>query len=255
MRSSQCRSPFDLQPPIGLQNAPTWTACFVSYGWFQASQIQPIRSVPKRVSKISSSLKQLADIQVNEWDFMALLQKDVKDLDIAHSLKRLGNIQVMEWDFRTVLPAVNRLANQEVDLLDLVKRTAAYKVMDWDFKSQPKAAVPSPAEPKAFLTNGEMQALIVQLKDFLQYVVVSLIEQPTHAQIKVQELDANVLRFKLVLVKKDVLLVVGREGQSATAIRNTMKSKAKAQGVHVLLEIHSHEEEMALKFREEKSPR
>lgn len=74
--------------------------------------------------KISDSLKQLGEIQVNDWDFMALLHKDIKELEIGPSLRKLGNIRVMEWDFKNVMPAVDRLAKQEVDLLDMVKRTA-----------------------------------------------------------------------------------------------------------------------------------
>ena len=100
--------------------------------------------MPKRVSEIAQTLKQLGDIQVTEWDFMELLNTEIKDLEISRSLKRLGNIQVMEWDFRTVLPAVKKVANQEVDVVDFFKRTANYKVMDWDFRS---ASPPSPHPP------------------------------------------------------------------------------------------------------------
>ena len=90
--------------------------------------------MPKRISKFANSLKQLGDIQVTELDFMELLNTDIRELEIAHSLRRLGSIRVMEWDFRTVLPAVNKLAHQEVDLINFVKRTAHYKVMEWDFR-------------------------------------------------------------------------------------------------------------------------
>lgn len=195
--------------------------------------------------KLPRSLKQLGEIQVSEWDFMALLNKDIKDLEIAQSLKKLGNIEVMEWDFKNVLPAVNRLAQQEVDIIDLVKRTAAYKVMDWDFKSHSHAET-ADAGQETSASPTEVQALIVRLKDFLQYVTVNLIDDPAHAQIKVQEIAPCVLRFKLVLLKKDVILLIGREGNTAAAIRNNLKATAKPHGVQVLLQIHSHEEEMAL---------
>ena len=90
-----------------------------------------------------------------------------------------------------------------------------------------------------------MQALIVRLKNFLQYVVVNLIDEPNHAQIKVQEIAPNVLRFKLVLVKRDVAMLIGREGHTAAAIRSSLKAAAGMNGVQALLQIHSHEEEMA----------
>ena len=206
--------------------------------------------MPKRISKFASSLKQLGEIQVTELDFMDLLNKDIRELEIGRSLRRLGSIRVMEWDFRNVLPAVNKLAHQEVDIIDLVKRTASYKVMEWDFRSamhpelkeEPKAA----AEPLGKrVSQVEMQALIVRLKNFLQYVVVNLIDEPDHAQIKVQEIAPNVLRFKLVLLKRDVAMLIGREGHTASAIRSILKATAGMNGVQALLLIHSHEEEMA----------
>ena len=194
-----------------------------------------------RISKFTNSLKELGEIQVTELDFMELLNKDIRDLEISRSLKRLGNIRVMEWDFRTVLPAVNKFAHQEVDLVDLVRRTAHYKVMDWDFRS---ALASEPSESlKDHLSPAEMQALILRLKNFLQYVVVNLIDEPTQAQIKVQEIAPNVLRFRLVLVRKDVAMLIGRDGQTASAIRGILKNTAVAKGAHALLLIHTPEEE------------
>ena len=195
--------------------------------------------MPKRLSKIAGSLKQLGEIQVTEWDFIGLLHAGIKELEIARSLKRLGRIQVMEWDFWAVFPAVKKVANLEVDVIDFFKRTASYKVMEWDFRS---AAPPSTSTSTS---RDEMQAILVRLKNFLQYVAVNLIDEPDHAQIKVSEMGPTGLRFKLVLVKKDVALVIGREGHTAAAIRNIMKAAAARHGVQLLLQIHSHEEEAA----------
>jgi predicted RNA-binding protein YlqC (UPF0109 family) len=196
--------------------------------------------MPRRASKIADSLKQLGAIQVTDWDFMGLLNTEIKELEISRSLSRLGRTQVMEWDFRAALPAVKRVANQEVDLVSLLKRTASYKVMDWDFKSVRPMV---PAAPS--ISRDDMQAILVRLKNFLQYVAVNLIDEPDHAQIKVTEMGPTGLRFKLVLVKKDVVLLIGREGHTAAAIRNILKAAAATHGVQVLLQIHSHEEEAA----------
>lgn len=199
----------------------------------------------KRISKLASSIKQIGEIQVSDLDFVELLNKDIKDFEIARSLRRLGNLQVMEWDFRNAMPAVNRLANQEVDIVGLLKRTAHYKVMEWDFRSalqdEHKHGTPEPHP-----TAEEKQALVVRLKDFLQYVVANLIDEPDHAQVKVLEIAPNVLRFRLVLVKRDVAMLIGMQGHTASAIRSLLKAAAGLHGVQVLLEIHSHEEEMAL---------
>jgi predicted RNA-binding protein YlqC (UPF0109 family) len=208
--------------------------------------------MPKRASKIAESLKQLGDIQVTDWDFMELLNTEIKDLEISRSLKRLGAIQVMEWDFRTVIPAVKKVANQELDVIDLFKRTAHYKVMDWDFRSAlhtgTKAA---PQEPAGGPSQEEVQAVTTKLRNFLEYVAVNLIDEPGHAQIKVSPLGPNGLRFKLVLVKKDVAMLIGREGFTAAAIRSILKAAAGKYGFQALLQIHSHEEEAAFISREE----
>jgi predicted RNA-binding protein YlqC (UPF0109 family) len=212
--------------------------------------------MPKRVSEIAQTLKQLGEIQVTDWDFMELLNTEIKDLEISRSLKRLGNKRVMDWDFRTVLPAVKKAANQEVDVVDFFKRTANYKVMDWDFRSalpvEVESGPPQPAKPSVKgLSQDEMQAISLRLKNFLQYVAVNLIDEPSHAQIKVLPLGPNALRFKLVLVKKDVAMLVGREGFTAAAMRSILKAAAAMYGVQALLQIHSHEEEAAFLAKEE----
>lgn len=202
--------------------------------------------MPSRISKLTSSLKHLGEIEVTELDFMDLLNTDIRELEIGRSLRKLGNIRVTEWDFRTVLPAVNKLAHKEVDLVDIVKRTARYKVMEWDFRSALHPDTGEAPSAKPALNPDEMQALIVRLKEFLQFVTVNLIDEPNHAQIKVQEIAPKVLRFRLVLVKRDVAMLIGKEGHTASAIRGLLKAAAAHHGVAALLQIHSHEEEIAM---------
>jgi len=203
----------------------------------------------KRISKFTSYLKQLGEIQVTEWDFIGLLNTNIEEFEFTRSLRKLGNLQVMDWDFRSVMPAVNRLAHQELDLVDLVRRTARYKVMDWDFRralsTGMKPAPQRPAEPlKRYPSQAEMPAPVVRLKNFLQYVVVSLIDEPGRARIRIQEIESNVWRFKLVLVKRDVTMLIGRQGHTAAAIRGSLKAAARMHGLHALLQIQSHEEDM-----------
>jgi predicted RNA-binding protein YlqC (UPF0109 family) len=187
---------------------------------------------------------------------MELLNTEIKDLEISRSLKRLGAIQVMDWDFQAVIPAVKRVANQEVDVIELFRRTAHYKVMEWDFRSAPHAGAEEVSEEPETSGGGgispdDMQSITVKLKNFLEYVTVRLIDEPSHAQIKVLPLGPQGLRFKLVLVKKDVAMLIGREGFTAAAIRNILKATAAKYGVQVLLQIHSHEEEAAFLAKEE----
>jgi predicted RNA-binding protein YlqC (UPF0109 family) len=215
-----------------------------------------MKIMSKRASELAKSLKQLGDIQVTDWDFMELLNTEIKDLELSRSLKRLGRVRVMDWDFRTVLPAVRKVANQEVDVVDFFKRTAHYKVMDWDFRSalhpEPKPAPQEPAKPAVQgLSSEEMQAVTLRLKNFVQYVAVNLIDEPDRAQIKITQMGPAGLRLKLVLVKKDVAMLIGREGFTAAAIRSIVKATAAKDGVQALLQIHSHEEEAALLAKEE----
>lgn len=204
--------------------------------------------MPKRISELTDSLRQLGDIQVNDWDFKALLNKDIKDLEITNSLRKLGNVKVIDWDFKEALPTVHKLAHQEVDLVDLVKRAAHYKVMDWDFRNTAEDRE-NPA-PAALPDAEEMLALKGRLKNFLQFVVVNLIDEADHAQIKIQEIDPGVLRFRVVVTRKDLTALIGRNGATAAALRSLLKASAAVEGVHALLQVHSHEEEQALKHRE-----
>jgi predicted RNA-binding protein YlqC (UPF0109 family) len=95
-----------------------------------------------------------------------------------------------------------------------------------------------------------MQAVTDRLKNFLQYVAVNLIDEPAQAQLKVAELEPKKLRFKLVLAKPDVAMLIGRNGFTASAIRSLLKAAAEREGVQVSLQVHSHEEEAELLARE-----
>ncbi len=94
-----------------------------------------------------------------------------------------------------------------------------------------------------------MQAVTDRLKNFLQYVAVNLIDEPSQAQLKVAELGPKRLRFKLVLSKQDVAMMIGRNGFTASAIRSVLKAAADREGVQVTLQIHSHEEEAEILAR------
>ena len=89
-----------------------------------------------------------------------------------------------------------------------------------------------------------------RLKNFLQYVAVNLIEEPSQAQLKVMELGPNKLRFKLILARQDVAMLIGRNGFTASAIRSVLKAAAEREGVQVSLQIHSHEEEAEIQARD-----
>jgi uncharacterized protein len=118
-----------------------------------------------------------------------------------------------------------------------------------------EATLPPPAFVLATLRHGVhhhsiMQAVTDRLRNFLQFVAVKLIDEPAKAQLKVAELSPKRLRFKLVLAQADVAMLIGRNGFTASAIRNVLKAAAEREGVQVTLQIHSHEEEAELLARE-----
>lgn len=207
--------------------------------------------MPKRPSKKSKAPKKLEKSQEAEWDFSSLLHTDIKEIDVGVSLRRLGQFRVTEWDFKNVIPVVKKTANIEIDVIGGIKRAANYKVIDWDFKaSTPTIDPPPPPNPKKRSKKKkkppETQELSKHLKNFLQYVAVNLIDEPSQAQIKVMEISPGVLRIKLVLLKRDVAMLIGMEGHTAAAIRSVLKAVGRKNGVDVLLQILSHEEDVSL---------
>ena len=96
-----------------------------------------------------------------------------------------------------------------------------------------------------------MQPVTERLRNFLQFVAIKLIDEPSQAQLKVAELAPKKVRFKLVLAKADVAMLIGRNGFTASAIRSVLKAAAEKEGVQVTLQIHSHEEEEEILARGE----
>jgi predicted RNA-binding protein YlqC (UPF0109 family) len=96
-----------------------------------------------------------------------------------------------------------------------------------------------------------MQVATERMRKFLEYVAVRLIDDPSQAQLKVAELGPKKVRFKLILSKADVAVLIGRNGFTASAIRGVLKAAAEREGVQTTLLIHSHEEEAEMAARGE----
>ncbi len=82
-----------------------------------------------------------------------------------------------------------------------------------------------------------------QIRDFLQFITLQFIKHPDQAQLRVGEVDGKHIRFRLIVAQSDVALLIGRNGFTASAIRNVMKAAAARHNVQASLQIHSHEEE------------
>lgn len=94
-----------------------------------------------------------------------------------------------------------------------------------------------------------MQTTPERLRNFLQYIAVNMIDDPKSAQLKIAELGPKQLRYKLVLSRDDVAILIGRNGFTISALRNLLKAIAGRDGYQVQLQIHSHEEEQELLAR------
>ena len=110
-----------------------------------------------------------------------------------------------------------------------------------------------PAQWELGLAAGKIQSMIPlmpsiteRLKNFLQYIAVNMIEDPKSAQLKIAELAPRHVRFKLVVSREDVAILIGRNGFTIAALRNVLKAAAEPEGYKVQLQIHSHEEENQL---------
>ena len=82
-----------------------------------------------------------------------------------------------------------------------------------------------------------------QIKDFLQFIALQFIEHPDQAELRVAEVSEDRVNFRLIVPQSDVAILIGRNGFTASAIRNVMKAAAIRQGMQAGLQIHSHEEE------------
>jgi len=206
----------------------------------------------KSISEITHSLRELGDTPISDLHIAEFFNKEIH---IGTSLRKLGNLKVMDWDFKNAMPGVHKLANQEVHFPDVIVRAAQFKVLDWNFRTDsPSEESPQSDSSKKFtrrhLGPAEMQDLMDRLRGFLQYIVVNLISRPDLAEIRIQEIETGVLRFRLLVIQKDVKDMIGRDGATASSIRNLLKTTAASEGIHALLEILSHEEELAQSRRD-----
>ena len=87
------------------------------------------------------------------------------------------------------------------------------------------------------------------MRSFLQFITLQFIKHPDHAQLRVAEAEgpegseSGHLRFRLILHQADVAILIGRNGFTASSIRNVLKAAAMREGITASLQIVSHEEE------------
>lgn len=79
------------------------------------------------------------------------------------------------------------------------------------------------------------------MQEFLEFVLRQLVEFPDEILLAKQE-QPRKIAFKLRLRKSDIGKVVGKHGQTLTAIRNLLNAAASRHGQRVFLDILEDEE-------------
>ncbi|MCU0795316.1 MAG: KH domain-containing protein [Akkermansiaceae bacterium] len=190
-----------------------------------------------KFSEFSRSLRELGSVRVNDWDFRGLMQRDIREIDVTESLRKLGNLRVLDWDFADALPAVHKLAYQEVHLGEWVRKAANYKVIDWSDSDEESSGTASP----------DLEDLSRKLRAFIHFLTVAMVDKPEHATIRVRLWEPDRLLIRLVVSDEDIMQVIGRDGETASAMRRMIQATGELRGAKVRLEVMTHNEELALR--------
>lgn len=77
------------------------------------------------------------------------------------------------------------------------------------------------------------------MKELLEYLARSLVDNPDAVRVEVEE-DDDEVAFLLTVDEADMGRVIGRDGRIANAIRSLLRVMAARDGRHVELEIESN---------------
>jgi len=91
--------------------------------------------------------------------------------------------------------------------------------------------------------SRNMQEVTEQMRHFLQFIALQFINHPEQAQLRVAEASETHIRFRLIVAEQDVPILIGKNGFTASSIRNVLKAAAVREGINATLQIVSHEEE------------
>ncbi len=75
------------------------------------------------------------------------------------------------------------------------------------------------------------------MKDFLEFVVLNLIDHPDQVKIELEERENKAI-FTLIVAEQDVGKVIGKKGRTAQAMRTLLAAVAAKQGKRAILEIN-----------------
>ena len=83
------------------------------------------------------------------------------------------------------------------------------------------------------------------LKEYLMYVVASLIEHPQQASIAIGHNASGATTFRVQLAQDDVKRVIGKHGHTISAIRSLLNVAADKHGIKVTLKVGTPKEDDA----------
>ena len=87
-----------------------------------------------------------------------------------------------------------------------------------------------------------MNSATDNLKRFLQYIAIELINYPEKAELRVAELENNQINFRFIVKQSDVALLIGKGGYTISAIRSLCKAIAETHNSSIRIQICSREE-------------
>ena len=87
----------------------------------------------------------------------------------------------------------------------------------------------SPDNDRNLTATHTMKEATDQIKDFLQFIALQFIEHPDQAELRIAEVSEDRVNFRLIVAQSDVAILIGRNGFTASAIRNVMKAAASLQ--------------------------
>lgn len=76
------------------------------------------------------------------------------------------------------------------------------------------------------------------MRRLIEYVAMSLVDEPTAVQVREVRNDRNVLALELHVASDDFGKVIGRQGRVAKAMRTLMRAGGAREGRHTSLEIN-----------------
>lgn len=80
------------------------------------------------------------------------------------------------------------------------------------------------------------------MKETLEYIVTSLVEDPDQVTIHEEEQD-GILNFTVSVAKDDMGRIIGKEGKVIRSIRNIMKIKAMKQNKRINISLAEESQE------------